>query len=209
MKDEVFVILVVDDNPANLGLLFDLLDEAGFEVLVSQSGESAINRAKTTRPDIILLDVMMPGIDGFETCRRLKANVTTQDIPIIFMTAVTETDEKVKGFDLGAVDYVTKPVQSKEVLARVNTHLAIQRLQRDLKVAFDREKEQEKRKAILLLTTSNLIGTLMNTMTFSLNSLKRNNEHMTPEERLQAFSKIERSLQKAHQKVDELLKNVR
>jgi CheY-like chemotaxis protein len=179
MNNTQTVILAVDDNPANLNLLFDLLDEAGFEVLVSQSGESAIKRAETTHPDIILLDVMMPGIDGFETCRRLKAHEATQDIPIIFMTAVTEIDEKVKGFDLGAVDYVTKPIQPKEVLARVTTHLTIQRLQKDLKAALEREKAQEKRKTVFVSTTSNLIGTLINTIAFSVNSLKQNNDHMT------------------------------
>jgi putative two-component system response regulator len=126
-------ILAVDDNPANLGLLFDLLDNAGFEVLVSQNGRSALKRAKNTHPDIILLDVMMLEMDGFETCRRLKADESTKDIPVIFMTALSETVDKVRGFALGAVDYITKPIDHKEVLARVNTHLTIQRLQNELK----------------------------------------------------------------------------
>jgi putative two-component system response regulator len=126
-------ILAVDDNPVNLELLFDLLDNAGFEVLVSQNGQSALKRAKNTHPDIILLDIMMPDMDGFETCRRLKADETTKDIPIIFMTALSETVDKVRGFALGAVDYITKPIDPEEVLARVNTHLTMQRLQNELK----------------------------------------------------------------------------
>jgi two-component system sensor histidine kinase/response regulator len=126
------IILLVDDNPTNLGVLFDSLSDAGFKTLVAQDGERAIAQTTHVKPDIILLDVMMPGIDGFETCRRLKENADTKDIPVIFMTALTETVDKVRGFGLGAVDYVTKPVQPEEVLARVTTHLAIQNLQKQL-----------------------------------------------------------------------------
>jgi putative two-component system response regulator len=133
MKRNLSTILAVDDNPANLGLLFEMLDTAGFEVLVAQNGENALKRAESTRPDLILLDVMMPGMDGFETCRQLKAQDTTRDIPVMFMTALAETGDKVKGFALGVVDYITKPIEPEEVLARVNTHLMIQRLQTDLK----------------------------------------------------------------------------
>jgi PAS domain S-box-containing protein len=126
------VIVIVDDKPTNLGVLFDFLTDSGFRVLVAQDGESAIQKVEYAHPDLILLDVMMPGIDGFETCRRLKANESTKDIPVIFMTALSETVDKVKGFDLGAVDYVTKPVQQEEVRARVTTHLTIRNLQKKL-----------------------------------------------------------------------------
>lgn len=132
MNPKLPTILVVDDTPANLSLLFDILDLAGFEVLVSPNGESALKRAENTYPDIILLDVMMPGIDGFETCRRLKAQALTQNIPVIFMTALSETVNKVAGFALGAVDYITKPLEPEEVLARVRIHLTIQHLQNEL-----------------------------------------------------------------------------
>jgi two-component system sensor histidine kinase/response regulator len=128
------IVLLVDDNPTNLGVLFDSLSDSGFKLLAAQDGESAIAQVNYLRPDIILLDVMMPGIDGFETCRRLKTNPATQDIPIIFMTALTETIDKVKGFSLGAVDYITKPFQTEEVLARIKTHLAIQHLQQQLQL---------------------------------------------------------------------------
>lgn len=126
------IILIVDDNPTNLGVLFDVLTDAGFKVLVAQDGESAIHKAKHAHPDVILLDVIMPGIDGFETCRRLKANESTQDIPVIFMTALSQTAVVVKGFELGAVDYITKPTQQEIVLARLMTHLTIQKLKRSL-----------------------------------------------------------------------------
>lgn len=125
-------ILIVDDNPINLGALFDFLTNSGFKVLVAEDGESAIEKANYARPDVILLDVIMPGIDGFETCRRLKANESTQEIPVIFMTALSQTAVVVKGFELGAVDYITKPTQQEIVLARVATHLTIQRLRRSL-----------------------------------------------------------------------------
>jgi two-component system NtrC family sensor kinase len=126
------LILVVDDNPTNTKVLFDVLEADGFRVLLAQSGESALDKLQLVVPDLILLDVMMPGIDGFETCRRLKANEATQDIPVIFMTALAETADKVKGFSVGAVDYITKPLQQDEVLARVNVHLRLQTLNRDL-----------------------------------------------------------------------------
>lgn len=126
------IILLVDDKPTNLGVLFDSLSDAGFKTLVAQDGESAIAQIAFVKPDLILLDIMMPGMDGFETCRRIKENAATQHIPVIFMTALTEIADKVRGFDVGAVDYVIKPVQPEEVLARVTTHLALQNLQKQL-----------------------------------------------------------------------------
>jgi PAS domain S-box-containing protein len=125
-------ILIVDDNPTNLKILFDVLAESNFKVLVAEDGESAIEKVAYAKPDIILLDVLMPGLDGFETCRCLKANNLTNDIPIIFMTALTDTVDKVKGLNLGAVDYITKPLQHEEVLARVNIHLRLRNLTKRL-----------------------------------------------------------------------------
>lgn len=126
------VILIVDDNPNNLGLLFDYLTNEGFTVFVALDGETAIEQIKYTKPNLILLDIMMPGIDGFETCIRLKSNSLTQDIPVIFMSAITETVDKVNAFKIGAVDYITKPIQHEEVLSRIQTHLTICRLQKKL-----------------------------------------------------------------------------
>jgi signal transduction histidine kinase len=116
-------LLIVDDNPTNLKVLSDALRDQGWIILVATDGESAIEQVEYALPDLILLDVMMPGIDGFETCRQLKANPKTQRLPIIFMTALSDTVDKVKGLELGAVDYITKPFQHEEVLARVKLHL--------------------------------------------------------------------------------------
>ena len=124
-------ILVVDDNPTNLQVLLESLKRTGFKILVARTGESAIQQAEYGKPDLILLDVMMPGIDGFETCRRFKTLEAFKEIPIIFMTALTDTTDKLKGFQAGGVDYVTKPLQHEEVLARVVTHLTIRRLQQE------------------------------------------------------------------------------
>lgn len=133
MKPLAQAILLVDDNSTNLGILVKSLSEAGFQVRVAQDGTSAIAQALYAKPDLILLDVMMPGIDGFETCRRLKANANTQAIPVIFMTALTEVFDKVQGFQVGGVDYITKPFEIEEVLIRVRTHLQLQTLQNQLR----------------------------------------------------------------------------
>ncbi|WP_293126394.1 hybrid sensor histidine kinase/response regulator [Microcoleus sp. bin38.metabat.b11b12b14.051] len=131
-NSERSIILIVDDNQTNLDVLFELLRNYGFKVLVALDGESAIEQIEYIHPDLILLDIMMPGIDGFETCLRLKANPSTRDIPIVFMSALSETLDKVKGFQTGAVDYITKPFQHEEVLSRIQTHLTIRTLQKKL-----------------------------------------------------------------------------
>ena len=125
-------ILIVDDNLMNLQVLFNLLSQEGFRILVAKNGQSAIEKAQYSLPDLILLDVLMPGIDGFETCKQLKADAITQDIPIIFMTALMEAEHKIKGFNLGAVDYITKPFQHQEVLLRVKTHFSLATLTKRL-----------------------------------------------------------------------------
>lgn len=125
-------ILVVDDNPTNIQVLFDVLSEIGYRVAIAKSGEAALQRLQSYHPDIILLDVMMPGIDGFETCQRLKTDPTTRNIPVIFMTALSDTVDKVKGLSLGAVDYITKPIQHEETLARVRVHLQLSSTQKAL-----------------------------------------------------------------------------
>ena len=142
-------ILIVDDNPTNLQLLFDCLTTAGYKVLVARSGQSAIKKVEYSPPDLILLDVLMPGMDGFETCQHLKASLATKDIPVIFMTALADTENKVKGFDAGAVDYITKPFQQEEVLARVQTHLSIRALTKKLLVQNEQlQQEVNERKQL-------------------------------------------------------------
>jgi signal transduction histidine kinase len=126
------LILVVDDNPTNIKVLFDLLERTDYRVLVATDGESALQKLQLIAPDLILLDVMMPGIDGFEVCRRLKQSEATHHIPVIFMTALSDETSKVKGLNLGAVDYITKPVQHDEALARIRIHLQLRELTQQL-----------------------------------------------------------------------------
>jgi PAS domain S-box-containing protein len=135
-------ILIVEDNPANVDVLIDQLASAGFTIAVAEDGEEALERSQYKAPDLILLDVILPGIDGFETCRRLKANHRTQSIPVIFMTALTDLADKMRGFAVGGVDFVTKPVQEQEVMARVKTHLALRRMQQQIE-AQNAQLQQE------------------------------------------------------------------
>jgi len=125
-------VLIVDDNPENLGFLFEYLEECGYKVLVALDGEEALAYLAHTAPDLILLDVMMPVLDGFETCIRLKETPNARDTPVIFMSALSDPQDKVRGFDLGGVDYVTKPIHKEEVLARINAHVSLRRLQKEL-----------------------------------------------------------------------------
>ncbi len=125
-------ILIVDDTPANLRLLFQILVEQGYKVRVAVSGDRALETVQVNVPDLILLDIMMPDMDGYEVCRRLKADEKTRDIPIIFISALSTTENKIKAFTTGGVDYVTKPFQAEEVLARVRTHLTLRQLQQQL-----------------------------------------------------------------------------
>lgn len=125
-------ILLVDDNATNLQVLYQTLNGRSYKLLVAKSGEAALAVARKAHPALILLDIMMPGIDGYETCRRLKLDPETEDIAVIFLSALNESTDKVKGLDMGAVDYVAKPFQADEVIARVDTHLTIQRLRRSL-----------------------------------------------------------------------------
>jgi DNA-binding response OmpR family regulator len=125
-------ILIVDDNSNNLEVLSETLTRAGFQIAVAIDGESALEQVQYHQPELILLDVMMPGIDGYQTCERIKSNTNTFDIPIIFMTALSDTEHKIRGFALGAVDYITKPFQREEVLARVRVQLQLRNLTRTL-----------------------------------------------------------------------------
>ena len=131
------IVLIVDDVPDNLSLLHDALDEAGYAVLVATSGEAALLRASQALPDIVLLDAVMPGMDGFEVARRLKAGPDTAHIPIVFMTGLTETEHVVAAFQAGGVDYVTKPIRPREVIARIAVHMQGARQARQARNALD------------------------------------------------------------------------
>jgi signal transduction histidine kinase len=135
-------VLIVDDVSMNLEIITAQLEKRGYVALVARSGQEAVERAELARPDLILLDVVMPGIDGFETCRRLKQREATRDIPVIFMTALTATDDKIEGFRVGAVDYVTKPLNALEVATRVDTHLKLDAFRRR-QAAQNRQLRQE------------------------------------------------------------------
>lgn len=129
------VILAVDDHPENLAVIHNFLTAYNYTVIVAEDGETAIERANYARPDLILLDIMMPGIDGYETCRQLKLQQSSCSIPVIFMSALSDTSRKVQGLEVGGVDYVTKPFKEEELLARVRVHLNICDLNRSLKKA--------------------------------------------------------------------------
>lgn len=123
------VVLVIDDDQTNIKVIIEILKPVGLTVISARNGEMGIKRALFVLPDLILLDVMMPGLDGFETCRLLKSEPATQGIPVIFITALNDEENKVKGFDVGGVDYITKPFGQREVLARVKTHISLKRKQ--------------------------------------------------------------------------------
>jgi DNA-binding response OmpR family regulator len=139
-------ILIVDDSPDNLRLLFLILARKGYAVRTVTNGQQALTAALVDPPDLILLDIVMPGMNGYETCERLKAEEQTCDIPVLFLSALDATQDKVKAFALGGVDYITKPFQAEEVLARVATHLSLRELQKRLRVA---NHELEERNAEL------------------------------------------------------------
>jgi PleD family two-component response regulator len=125
-------ILIVDDTPQNLRLLTRMLTKRGYGVRQAADGEAALQAVAMASPDLILLDVMMPEMDGYEVCQHLKANAKTAEIPVIFLSALTQLDDKVKAFSVGGLDYITKPFQVEEVLARVRNHLALGRAQRQI-----------------------------------------------------------------------------
>jgi PAS domain S-box-containing protein len=139
------LILIVDDVPKNLQVLGSILGANEYLITPAMSGEQALARVEQLMPDLILLDVMMPGIDGFETCRQIKANPKTKDIPVIFLTAKIETVDIIKGFNVGAVDYVTKPFQAEELLTRVKTQISLKQKTNELKVLYDELKQSEKK----------------------------------------------------------------
>ncbi|MGV3582433.1 MAG: response regulator [Methylophilus sp.] len=136
-KDNLGTILVVDDVLDNLAYLHDALDEVGYTVLVANSGQAAINSAREAQPELILLDAVMPEMDGFETCKKLKLESGTSHIPVVFMTGLTEAEHVAAGFEAGGVDYVTKPIRPKEVLARIASHLQTVKLMNQARSALD------------------------------------------------------------------------
>lgn len=137
VREYTSIVLIVDDVPDNLAVLHDALDESGFTVLVANNGEAALVAAVEAQPSIILLDAIMPGMDGFEVCRKLKADINTRHIPIIFMTGLTESEHVVAAFQAGGTDYISKPIRTVEVLARIDAHMQTSRLMNQARGALD------------------------------------------------------------------------
>lgn len=171
-----YTVLIVDDTEENLDILVEALGD-DYEVSVAMDGETALESIEMEAPDVILLDIMMPGMDGYEVCRRIKANKNIQDIPIIFLTAITDIKSKTKGFELGAVDYVTKPFEILEVKARVRTHLSLKLAKHELS-----EKNQIlKEKTVELENVVNELEAFSYTVSHDLK---------TPLRAIEAYSKI-------------------
>ncbi len=217
-KHDRGIVLIVDDTPTNLSVLFDLLTASGFKVLVAEDGEDALEQVEYCPPDLILLDVLMPGINGFETCRRLKANKLTKEIPVIFMTALADTADKVMGLNLGAVDYITKPLQHEEVLARVSIHLNLWNLAKKLQdqnVVLQQEIQQRtEAEAALLKLTSELemrVKERTNELGRSNELLLQSNEWLKQEieERLQAEAALQSSEAQLRKQAQQLEKTLR
>jgi len=136
------IILIIDDNISNIKVIVKQLNNHNYETIIARNGKTGIERARFSQPDLILLDVLMPGMDGFETCRHLKSDKKTRDIPVLFMTVLNEMSDKLKGFQAGAVDYVSKPIQEEEILARISTHVKLRKLQKRLEVKNERLQRQ-------------------------------------------------------------------
>ncbi len=186
-------VLIVDDTPDNLTLLSECLEETGMEIMAALNGEQALSLVEMMIPDLILLDVMMPGMDGFETCERLKQNPQTEGVPVIFVTALMDTESKVKSFSAGAVDYICKPIQKAEVLARVYTHLSISDMRRELAEQNAKLQQQNERLEEFRCTAANELFSPLSTITDSAKHLKNNFQIMSPAETYRDIERIEDS----------------
>jgi signal transduction histidine kinase len=168
-------ILIVDDSPTNTTLLLAILKSSGFEVVVANDADTAFKKIEEILPSLILLDVMLPHMDGFEICSRLKENESTHDIPVIFMTSLSRTEDKVKGLNLGAVDYITKPLQKEEVIARVNVHVKMRNLNKQLELQSKElkstlEQLQESQLQLIQNEKMSMLGQLMAGVAHEINN---------------------------------------
>jgi two-component system sensor histidine kinase/response regulator len=197
-------ILIVDDDTANLEILFEYLERAELHVLTSQSGENALQQTEHARPDLILMDVVMPDLDGFETCHRLKSHEATREIPVIFMTALTDTAAKIKGFKVGGVDYITKPFQLEEVLARVNTHLTLRRQQQQLQEQTEQLKQLNAEKDHFLSMLAEDLRSPFSTIRHLIGVVAEDLEGSGQDE----LSNVMRVLQKSSENLYTLLENL-
>lgn len=205
-------ILIVDDTPANLRLLSQLLTEHGYKVRAVLNGLRAIEAAQAQVPDLILLDIMMPDLDGYAVCHRLKSLAATRNVPVIFISALGEADDKVNAFTVGGVDYVTKPFEPREVLARVQTHVTLRRLHRQLEAVNVEQAEQlaeliERNEELdaFAHTAAHDIKSPMAVISGYADLLVEAHDDLPPEKRIEALQSISRGTQKIVNIIDELL----
>ena len=185
-------ILIVDDNPLNLKMLKLILKNEEYKVLLANDGAEGLQKAEQEQPDLIFLDIMMPGIDGFEVCEKLKSHPKTKAIPVIFLTAKTDTEGLVRGFELGAADYVTRPFNRVELLARLKTHLALRKSQQQI-------LELERRNSILAMiaTTNHEINQPLTVLSGNLFLLQESlGKDKLNKQQLKLFERLERSVEK-------------
>ncbi len=226
-------VLIVDDVMKNVQLLFSILADEGFDIHFATSGHAVLEHLKERQVDIILLDIMMPEMDGFEVCRRLKENPATRDIPVIFLTAKNEVEDKVRGFSLGAVDYITKPFQAPEVLARIRNQLKIIEQQKTIRHYNERLEQmleertrdlvRSERKAVFGQLVQGIVHNLKNPLSSAVmsarmitDSLTRlNQEGLSQEEKLTIFSRMEKRLEMAveyielsHETLDKMISSL-
>lgn len=210
MTTEESIILIVDDKPDNLKLLISILEDTNYDLSIAQDGNSCLSIANSEKVDLILLDIVLPDINGFDICAKLKSQEKTKDIPVIFMTGLADSLDKVKGFELGAVDYITKPFDTQEVLARINTHLTIQKLKNELQHKnielqkfLDREKETNRLKGKLLSLASHDLRTPLTTINLSSNLLR--NPNIPIEKKSTYLDKIEKSVKQTIKFLDDIV----
>ncbi len=197
MTNEKPTILIVDDDSNNITVMYDVLDTANYDVRIAKDGERCLEILRHEDVDLILLDVMMPGMNGFEVCSRLKCGKKTRDIPVIFMTALSETVNRIRGFELGAVDYISKPFQVEELMSRVRPHLKLRTL-------LQKEKESEQMKAFFFSLVSRYLRIPLNIISASNAFLRQYGEKMEEGEKREKYGEIDDSVKKMLKIMDNL-----
>lgn len=178
MSENKYLVLIVDDNQQNLQIIADLLSRSGIEIALAKSGLQAIEFIRNETPDLILLDIMMPEMDGFKTCKILKGFENARHVPVIFLTAKTEKEDVVKGFELGAVDYITKPFNLKELLSRVFTHLELKRSRETIRVQNETLREQNEELTVLNATKDRFFSIISHDLRNPFNTFKKSLEFL-------------------------------